>query len=138
LRRRGESIEHDVESLFVRDVYDPAPTVIQEHEPLSEVIAHLDNRSQSVFPVIDAERHVVGVVTIGDLGRLATAAGALGTLVRAVDIAQTTETVGPSDSLRSAVRRMGVRGAAAVPVVQDDKLVGLISRAHILGAYDRH
>ena len=138
LRRRGESIEHDVESLAVRDVFDPAPAVIEEQEPLSDVIGHLDNRTQSVFPVIDAERHVVGVVTIGDLGRLATAAGALGTLVRAVDIAQATETVGPNDSLRSAVRRMGVRGAAAVPVVQDDKLVGLISRAHILGAYDRH
>jgi CIC family chloride channel protein len=138
LRRRGESIEHDVESLTVRDVYDPAPTVIQEHEALSEAIAHLDNRSQSVFPVIDADRHVIGVVTIADLGRLATATSALGTLVRAIDIAHPTETVGPNDSLRSAMRRMGVRGAAAVPVVQDNQLVGLISRAHILGAYERH
>jgi CBS domain-containing protein len=101
-------------------------------------LAHLDNRTQSVFPVIDAERHVVGVLTIGDLGRLATAAGALGTLVRAVDIAQPTETVGPNDSVRSAMRRMGVRGAAAVPVVQDERLIGLVSRAHILGAYERH
>jgi CIC family chloride channel protein len=138
LRRRGESIAHDVESLTVRDVYDPAPMVIEEQEPLSEVINHLDNRTQSVFPVIDAERRVVGVVTIGDLGRLATTAGSLGTLVRAVDIAQATETVGPNDSLRSAMRRMGVRGAAAVPVVQEEQLVGLISRAHILGAYERH
>ena len=137
LRRRGESIEHDVESLAVRDVYDPAPTVIPEQQPLGEAITHLDNRTQSVFPVIDAERHVIGVVTIGDLGRLATTAGALGTLVLAADIAQETETVSPSDSLRSAMRRMGVRGAAAVPVVQDGRLVGLISRAHILGAYER-
>jgi CBS domain-containing protein len=82
--------------------------------------------------VVDAERHVVGVVTIGDLGRLATTASVLGTLVRAVDIAQDTETVAPNDSLRSAMRRMGVRGAAAVPVVQDARLVGLISRAQIL------
>jgi chloride channel protein, CIC family len=138
LRRRGESIEHDVESLAVRDVYDPAPIVIEEQEPLSDVIAHLDSRTQSVFPVIDAERHVVGVVTIADLGRLATTVGALGTLVFATDIAQATETVGPNDSLRSAMRRMGIRGAPAVPVVQDGRLVGLISRAHILGAYEHH
>jgi chloride channel protein, CIC family len=116
----------------VRDVYDADPTVIEEQEPLSDVIAHLDNRTQSVFPVVDAERHVVGVVTIEDIGRLATTASVLGTLVRAVDIAQDTETVGPNDSLRSAMRRMGVRGAAAVPVVQDSRLVGLVSRAQIL------
>jgi CIC family chloride channel protein len=132
LRRRGESLEHDVESLTVRDVYDPHPTVIAEEDPLSDVINHLDNRTQSVFPVVDAERHVVGVVTIEDLGRLATTASVLGTLVRAVDIAQDTETVGPNDSLRSAMRRMGVRGAAAIPVVQDRRLVGLVSRAQIL------
>jgi chloride channel protein, CIC family len=136
LRRRGESIEHDVESLAVRDVYDPAPTVIQEQEPLSVVLSHLNNRAQSVFPVIDAARHVVGVITIGDLGRLATAASALGTLVLAADIAEETETVGPNDSLRSAMRRMGVRGAAAVPVVDQDRLIGIISRAHILSAYE--
>ncbi|HZS60506.1 MAG TPA: chloride channel protein [Gemmatimonadaceae bacterium] len=135
LRRRGESVEHDVESLFVRDIYDPAPTVIQESESLGDALAHLNNRTQSVFPVVDAEHHVVGVITIGDLGRLATTAGALGSLVLAADIAQETETVGPNESLRSAMRRMGVRGAAAIPVVQAERLIGLISRAHILGAY---
>jgi CBS domain-containing protein len=102
------------------------------------VIAHLDNRTQSVFPVIDAERHVVGVVTIADLGRLATTANALGMLVCAMDIAQATDTVAPNDSVRSAMRRMGSRGAAAIPVVQNGRLVGLISRAHILGAYESH
>ena len=136
IRRRGESLEHDIASLVVRDVYDPSPTVIEEQQPLRDVIAHLDNRAQSVFPVVDAERHVIGVVTIGDLGRLATASHTLGTLVLATDIARETETVAPGDSLRSAMRRMGVRGAAAIPVVQDDRLIGIISRAHILSAYD--
>jgi chloride channel protein, CIC family len=138
LRRRGESVEHSVEALSVRDAYDPSPAVIDENAPITDAVAYLNNRSQSVFPVVDAERHVMGVVTIGDLGRCAATAGILGSLVLAADIAQETETVGPGDTLLSAMRRMGVRGAAAIPVVQDGRLIGIISRAHILSAYERY
>ncbi len=132
LRRRGESLDHDIESMTVKDAYDPNPTVIDEADPITEVMAHLNNTSQTVFPVVDAERHVVGVITIRDLGRMVTASSTLGALVLAADIAQETETVGPDDSLRSAMRRMGVRGAPAVPVVQHDRLIGIISRAHVV------
>jgi chloride channel protein, CIC family len=134
LRRRGESLDHGVESLTVRDAYDPNPTVINEADPITVVMAHLSNTSQTVFPVIDEERHVVGVITIGDLGRMVSAAAGLGGLVLAADIALDTETIGPDDSLGSAMRRMGVRGAPAVPVVKDDRLIGIISRAHVVGA----
>jgi chloride channel protein, CIC family len=134
LRRRGESLDHGVESLTVDDAYDPNPTVINEADPIGDVMGHLANTSQTVFPVIDEHRHVVGVITIGDLGRIASAAAGLGGLVLAADLASETETIGPDDSLGSAMRRMGVRGAPAIPVVKNGQLIGIISRAHVVGA----
>jgi CBS domain-containing protein len=46
--------------------------------------------------------------------------------------------VGPSDSLLDAVRKMGVRGAAALPVVDrvSGQVVGLITHAHVMTAYE--
>lgn len=142
LRRRGESIEHGADQdvlsgLHVRDAYDPAPAAIDEGAPVAVLVAHLRYSDQSVFPVVDAERRLIGVVTTGDLGRVAAAARDIDPLLRAIDISQTSETVGPDESLMSALRRMGARGAAAVPVVDGDRLVGMISRAHILSAYER-
>jgi CBS domain-containing protein len=46
--------------------------------------------------------------------------------------------VGPSDSLLDAVRKMGVRGAVALPVVDrvSGQVVGLITSAHVVTAYE--
>ncbi len=41
------------------------------------------------------------------------------------------------DSLLEAIRRMGIHGAAALPVTDGDgELAGLITRSHILNAYE--
>ena len=42
-------------------------------------------------------------------------------------------------ALLEAVRRMGVRGAAAIPVVDraDSTILRLVSRAHVLALYER-
>ena len=49
------------------------------------------------------------------------------------------ETVAPGDSLLDAIRRMGVRGAPSIPVVDraTGHLLGLVSRAHVLALYER-
>lgn len=144
LRRRGQTIDHGSDrdllaGLRVRDAYDPRPLTVDEAAPVSVLLAHLRNGEQSLLPVVDADGVVVGVITVADLGRLAADGAELGQLVRAADVAQPSEVVGPDDSLLVAVRKMGVRGASAVPVVdeQTGRLVGMISRAHVVSAYER-
>jgi methylthioribose-1-phosphate isomerase len=47
--------------------------------------------------------------------------------------------VTPADTLLDAIRKMGVRGAPSIPVVdpRTSRLLGLVSRAHILALYER-
>jgi CBS domain-containing protein len=47
--------------------------------------------------------------------------------------------VTPQDSLLDATRKMGVRGAGALPVVdgKTGRYLGLITRSHVLSAYHR-
>jgi chloride channel protein, CIC family len=144
LRRRGERIDHGADNdvlagLRVKDAFDPQPRTIAEAAPVEAVLGNLAHSDQSCFPVIDADGRLAGVITVWELGRLATTAAATGALVLAADVAQPSEVVGPSDSLRDAMRKMGVRGAAAIPVVDagSQRLVGLISRAHVMAAYER-
>jgi CBS domain-containing protein len=76
---------------------------------------------------------------VADLGRLAADAGDAGSLIRAADVAQPSEVVSLGDSLLDAVRQMGVRGVAALPVVErgTSELKGLITRGHVMTAYER-
>jgi chloride channel protein, CIC family len=144
LRRRGETIEHGTDrdvlaGLLVRDAFEAVPQVIEEAAPLDVLLRHLGHADQPCYPVVDEEGGLVGVISVAGLGRLAATVGGVGSLVRAVDAAEPTEIVAPTDSLLDAMRKMGVRGAAALPVVDraSGRVVGLITRGHVVSAYER-
>ena len=144
LRRRGERIEHGSDrallaDLTVREAYDPTPQIFRADAPLATLLGHLRPGEQTMFPVVDSTGALLGVITMGDLARLAedaseTAAGRL-----AADVTGPIETVTLSDTLLEAMRRMGVRGTSALPVLSagSHRLLGMVSRSHILAAYER-
>lgn len=151
LRRRGESIDHGTDrdvlaGLRVSDAYEAAPQTIDEGAAVYELVSHLGHTlgrtDQTYFPVVDDQHHLVGIVTVVELGRIGRELTENGDefrhLLLAADIAQPTESVGPGDSLLDAIRKMGVRGAASLPVVdpKTDRLVGLISRSNVLDRYE--
>ncbi len=144
LRRRGHTLAHGADAgalagVRVGDVYDLSPIAVTEDTPVGSLLEQLGHTDQPALPVVDAEGRVTGVVTPGELARAARDALPLGDLVLAADIAQPTETVALDDSLLAAVRQLGVRGAAALPVVDaaTGRLAGLLTRAHVLAAYER-
>ncbi|MEP6574052.1 MAG: CBS domain-containing protein [Gemmatimonadota bacterium] len=144
LRRRGELLEHGndrdvLAGLLVANAYDPAPEVIGEDEPVAEFLNRLGHTGQSAFPVVDAQRHLVGMLTMADLGRVARETRSSESALVARDAARPSEALTLRDSLLEAIRRLGVRGAPALPVVdpKSGRLIGLLSRAHVLAQYER-
>lgn len=144
LRRRGEHIEHGEDrdvlaGLRVEDAFDRTPAVIAGPTRATQFLAHLGAGSQDVFPVTDAARRLLGVLTVADLARVARDMRERHHLLTASEVAQPSESISPDDSLLEAMRRMGARGAAAVPVVDPETglLAGLLSRSDVVGLYSR-
>jgi CIC family chloride channel protein len=144
LRRRGEHLRHgsdrDVLSgLLVADAYEREAVVVRESEPVHQLLQHLGSRDQSVFPVVDDDSRLIGVLTMIELGAVARAEHALDHVVVASDVVQPSEVVAPDDSLLEAVRRMGVRGIGSLPVVdpESERVLGVVHRAGILARYER-
>jgi CIC family chloride channel protein len=144
LRRRGERIEQGTDEtallqLRVRDAFDERALVLSERENVSQLLEHLGRDDQMIFPVVDDEGRLGGIIDLADLGRVAKDYGNLASLVLAIDLAHPSETVLPNESLLDATRRMGVRGVSALPVLDapGGKVIGLVSRHHILAAYER-
>jgi chloride channel protein, CIC family len=144
LRRRGENLEHGTDrdvlnALTVGDAYESAPVVFGPTDSVTQMLDQLGSGEQSTFPVVNGDGTLLGVVTTAQLGRIARDQHALAPILIAADVASPTETVTPADHLQEAIRRLGVRGASALPVVQQEggRLLGLVTRSHILALYEK-
>ncbi len=142
-------------ALHVRDVMDRAVSSVTVDTELAEIVALLLRRDVKAVPVLDARRHVVGIITGGDLlerGDL--------DLRLSINLELDTETMGErlqalrqsrksardvmtSDvrtidvdaDLSTAIRLMASHRVKRLPVVDRDKhLVGIVSRADVLRA----
>jgi CIC family chloride channel protein len=144
LRRRGEHIVHGTDRdvlarLRVEEAFDRRPAVIPEGTVASRFLAHLGAGTQDVFPVVSPRGELSGVLTVADLARIAHGERESHDVLTAGMAAQPTESLIPADSLLEATRRMGARGAAALPVVDPEtgRLAGLLSRSDVLSLYGR-
>lgn len=151
--RRGFHLSREyavdpLEVLFAREVMRTEVVALPADMPLSELTEpfHLHSERgglrQGLYPVVDDQQRLVGVVTRTDLRSVAagqTANGHGGTLA---DIAKTHPIVAyPDEPLRVVIERMAETGLTRLPVVARDnpqRLVGLISLSDFLRARQRN
>ncbi len=144
--RRGYHLSREyavdpLEILFVREVMRTNIAALPADAALPDLLrtVHPDHgpRGQHLYPVVDAGRRLVGVVTRRDLRRLAEQRGA-GVPRRLAEAANLDPVAArPDEPLRVVVYRMAETGRTSLPVVdpaQDGCLVGLVSLRDLLEA----
>jgi CIC family chloride channel protein len=123
--------------LAVADAMLRTPRLVAEAEPLTRVIALLDERGRALM-VVNVTGELVGIVTSTDLaGRRAEEGGRA---LAAGDVAvRRLVTARPDETLRAAARRMSRLGLRQLPVVSagSNRPVGLLRRSDLLEAYSR-
>jgi CIC family chloride channel protein len=145
ISRRGYHLSREygldpLEILFVREVMRTNIVALRGDDTLEKVQELHDDRprGQYLFPVIDADRELLGVVTRKQLlEAFQEKAGKAGS-TKISDIASTEPMVAFADEpLRVVVRRMAESGLTRFPVLDpqsEGKLVGLISLNDLLSA----
>jgi CBS domain-containing protein len=146
---------------LVRDIMDPNPVTVLPETPVEEVVSALREHELPGVPVVEPDGSIVGMVTETDLvlpdedgdlhiphyielfgatvfleplGRFqdrlrkAFAANAADMMTRRPD------TVRPDSTIREAARVIHDTGHNRLPVVEDGKLVGVVTRIDVLGA----
>src|SRR5262249_52062708 len=147
ISRRGHHLSREyvvdpLEALAVEDVMRtnitafPAETTVAELE--SVLARNEDSRGQRVYPVIDANHHLLGVMTRHDLLKIVNELNGEADHVRLADMAAQAPVVAyPDEPLRLVVNRMAATGLTRFPVVQQNggpELVGLIGLPDLLKA----
>ncbi len=153
IARRGYHLSSEyatdpLEILFVREVMRTNVVALPASTTLSDVKPLLDGnrapRMQRLFPVLDDEKHLVGVVTRNDLSQLLENAQKSGRVEQSVHITEITAkpiVAYPDEPLRSAVYRMAETGFTRFPVVKRDhpeQLLGIVALNDLLTARKRN
>jgi CBS domain-containing protein len=130
-----------LEILFVREVMRQNVVALPDHLTAAELpaTAHIDRdrRGQLLYPVVDGERRLCGVITRKRLEHLLRApeSGTLAALSRRDPVVAYAD-----EPLRLVVYRMAETGLTRMPVVEREdtrKLVGMVSLTDLLRARTR-
>ncbi len=141
----------------VKDVMTTTVVAVRETAGYKHIVSAMRRHAVSAFPVLDADDHVIGVISEADLllkeigpepftgpaasvlatGRRGERAKAAG-LTAAELMTRPAVTIGSDASVADAAKLMYARRVRRLPVVEDDgRLVGIVSRVDVLSVFDR-
>lgn len=109
------------------------PLSVRENAPISEAVELFEASGVSTLPVVDAERKVVGVIrrvsAVAEAQRDSSHGGCtlVSDVVRVVDV-RLNESAAPSEIIDALL----AAGERSLPVVRDERLIGVVSRSDIL------
>jgi chloride channel protein, CIC family len=111
---------------------------VTEATPFTELLHRVARSTATLFPVVDAQNRLTGIISLRDL-RLALMGTNAGPLIVAADLGtRHVVSVTPDDDLHTALKRMTGLDVDAIPVVARDdptQLLGLLSRLTLEQAY---
>jgi CBS domain-containing protein len=130
-----------MESIYVKNVYRKEFEAINASDNFSQIVNRVIQGKVTDFPVINADEHVSGMISIHDIKDYLYEKESLQNLLIAGDISNTNfETLAPDDSCQTALdkfRKYSYEGLPVVDKLNSGKLLGIIWRRDIQDAYDR-
>jgi CBS domain-containing protein len=121
----------------VRDVMSTSVTTLQADTPLQVAASILVSHGHSATPVVDGTGHLVGMASEADLVRGRMLPGGWTVEIDPECVVAAVMTHGvvaahPDDDLADVVDEMLDKGLRAVPVVEADDIVGIVTRRDVL------
>jgi CBS domain-containing protein len=129
--RQEETLRESLAGVSIADLMDKPPVVVAPDLSVQDfVVEQVMRRGQRALPVVDTGR-LIGIVSVTDARKLAHDAWPL-TRVDQIMTPTPLVVVSPTDDVGAAIGLMGQKGLHQLPVVQDDHVLGLLNRDHVL------
>jgi CBS domain-containing protein len=117
----------------VRDAMTPNPRTIQRDESVIEAAKIMEEADVGSIPVVDADQILLGMVTDRDIALRVVATGRDPQTTTVGEIA--TNNVSPAypdEPLEEALDQMAYRQVRRLPVIEDDRVVGILAQADMV------
>jgi len=140
LAKRGELMTHhkDRNILLMMKVSDLIETnfkTVRADDTLRDLVHVITKSSRNIFPVVDDRNYLQGIVKLDDIRHIMFRQEMYdSTLVR--DLMHTPEwTIQSTDQMEEVARQFSESGRYNLPVLQNGKYLGFVSRARVFSSY---
>jgi CBS domain-containing protein len=135
--REGPSDAGDAlgKDLLVRERMSKPAITVTTTTPVAEALELMAVRRIHYLPVVDAQGALAGMVNSDDLlgtRRRRRTQGDVGAVMSAPAVS-----IGPAVSLANAMRLMADRGVGALPVVEEGRILGILTQSDVVAAVAR-
>lgn len=118
---------------FVRDAMTRDPYTVRPEALSTEAARLMAESDVGAIPVVDSENRLLGIVTDRDIAVRVVAVGRDPRSTRVDEIASMRVSPAyPDEPLDEAVEQMAYRRVRRLPVVEDERLVGMLSQADVV------
>lgn len=140
LIEKGDLIQHDKDRqvlslLNIRKVIESDLMTVPSDAKLEDLVRLVKKSRRNIFPVINAEGALEGIITLDDIREVMFDSEARQTMEVKSVMQQPPATVHPEDSMQAVMGKFEVTQAWNLPVIDDGKYVGLVSKSRIFNAY---
>lgn len=140
LARKGELFTHDKDKIVlslmnVKDLLETNFKTIDEDATLGDLVKVVQKSKRNIFPVVNEENHLLGIIHLNNVRHVIFNPELYdSTKVRSL-MYFPVNFVSPDDSMEQIVQKFQSSGHFNLPVIQDGKYIGFVSRANVLSKY---
>ncbi len=128
--------ERVLSDLSVQELLEKDCISVKQNMLLREFIGVVKQSHRNHFPVEDEETgNFLGIVHLDDIRPYLFDSGMYDAVLVGQIMSEAVETVGPGDDLQEIISRMDAKGLFSMPVVANDRFIGMVSKATILDRY---
>jgi len=142
LGKRGELFTHDKDKvvlsiLKVRDLIENNFKTINDDATLGDLVKVIAKSQRNIVPVIDDENNLKGIVFINDIRHIMFSREKYDAVNVKDLMYMPSPVVHPDESMEDVAQKFQTTKHYNLPVIEDGKYMGFVSRANVFSAYRR-
>ena len=141
IARQGALLTHDSDRavltlMNVKDVVETDFATIRIDGNLGDVARNVAHSKRNIFPVVDGENHVLGIIYLDDIRELMFETEKYRSVKVADLLKRVPASVTCDEPMESVMHKFDVTGAWNLPVVDEyDSYIGFVSKSKIFSSY---
>ena len=140
LIERGEYIPHDkdkqlLSGMKLKNVVEKDLVTVKSDKKLNDLVKAVRKSKRNIFPVLDEKEKLVGIITLDDIRDIMFDEESRNEITINSIMRDPPAFISSRDSMQSVMNTFEITGAWNLPVIDDGKYIGFVSKSRIFNTY---